>query len=244
MKITEASKLQHLLFEEGFGPHFTYLVTKKLQEQETSPALKIGIMGGTFDPIHWGHLVCANQVAEHCELDLVLFMVTGNPAFKQDQYVSPAVHRAAMVEIAIAKNKVFELCQFEMLKSGISYTSQTLSEFADLLSSIGLETKRDLELFFITGADAVLSILAWHEPEKICDLAHILAVRRPGYDLSKLDSLLKDSSIKEALSSIEIPALSISSSYLRKRLAQGKSVAYLTDSRVIDYIEEHKLYGA
>jgi len=187
---------------------------------------RIGVMGGTFDPIHHGHLVAASEVAESFDLDEVIFVPTGRPW--QKQKVSPSEHRYLMTVIATASNPRFTTSRVDIDRSGPTYTIDTLRE---------LRAERpDAEFFFITGADAVAQILSWRDHDELWDLAHFVAVSRPGHVLNT-DGLPSDD-----VSQLEIPALAISSTDCRQRVREGHPVWYLVPDGVVQYIAKHHLY--
>lgn len=193
-------------------------------------------MGGTFDPIHNGHLICAEQAREQFDLDYVVFMPTGNPAFKQSSDVSPAEDRFHMVRIAIRKNVYFDVSRLEVDREGVTYTVDTLRELRRLLP---MET----ELFFITGADAILSVLKWRDVEEAVSLASFVAATRPGYDYSALREEIADNpNFANRISFFEVPGLAISSTDLRARVRAGKSITYMTPVPVASYISSQRLY--
>ena len=194
--------------------------------------MRVGIMGGTFDPIHHGHLVAAEETRHRLSLDAVLFVPTGDPWQKSHSGVSPAADRLRMVELAIADNQAFEASRVEIDREGPTYTIDTLRALRE-------ERGAD-ELFFITGADAILEILSWKEPDEALGLATFVAVTRPGYDLSRLGSLPE----LERVVVVEIPALAISSTDIRRRVADGWPIRYLVPASVASYIAEHGLYRA
>ncbi len=183
-------------------------------------------MGGTFDPIHHGHLVAASEVAESFDLDEVVFVPTGQPWQKDD--VTPAEHRYLMSVIATASNPRFTVSRVDIDREGPTYTIDTLRELKAQLSGA--------ELFFITGADAIAQILGWREHDDLWDLAHFVAVSRPGHVLSTEG--LPD----EGVSQLEIPALAISSTDCRDRVGRGHPVWYLVPDGVVQYIAKHHLY--
>ena len=197
---------------------------------------RVGIMGGTFDPIHYGHLVAAEQAAEDLELDVVIFMAAGSPAFKQDRRVSSAEDRFAMTLLATADNPKFVASRLEIERPGITYTADTLAQIAAAYPS-------SVELFFITGADAVVDIVHWHDAGRIASLATLVGATRPGYDLERARQVIDESPIDFQVIYLEVPALAISSSYLRRRCAAGQSLRYLTPDTVCGYIRKHHLYG-
>ena len=196
---------------------------------------RLGIMGGTFDPIHYGHLVTAEQAREALDLDLVLFMPSGNPAFKQDQEVSSPEDRYAMTVLATAANPAFYASRFEIDRPGITYT-------VDTLRALRAAYDDDVELYFITGADAIMDILTWHNAQEMASLATFIAATRPGYDINKACQRIESSGYPFDVRYIEIPALAISSTNIRTRVAEGKSVRYLTSESVIGYINKNDLY--
>jgi nicotinate-nucleotide adenylyltransferase len=192
---------------------------------------RIGIMGGTFDPIHHGHLVAAEEARHALDLGRVIFVPAGDPWQKTDVGVSPAADRYAMVEAAIGDNAAFEASKIDIERSGPTYTIDTLRAVTDLYP--------DADLYFITGADAILDILSWKDPDEVLDLATFVAVTRPGYDLGKLDPV----KVSDRVETLEIPALAISSTDVRARVAEGRPIRYLVPGAVAAYIADHGLYG-
>lgn len=191
---------------------------------------RIGVMGGTFDPIHHGHLVAAEEVRFAFSLDRVLFVPAGTPWQKSAYSVSDAKHRLAMVEAGIADNEHFESSGVDIDRGGPTYTVDTLRSIAS--------QRPGAELYFITGADAILEILTWKDPDEALSLATFVAVTRPGYDLHKLDPVR----VRDHVVSLEIPALAISSSDIRRRVAEDRPVRYLVPRPVAAYIAEQGLY--
>ena len=198
---------------------------------------RLGIMGGTFDPIHIGHLACAEQAREAYSLDGVVFVPAGNPVFKRDRAVTPADLRLEMCRIATASNPAFDVSPVEIDRGGDTYTVDTLRQMR-------AHYPDNVELCFITGADAVYHILKWRESAAIADLARLIAVARPGYTLSEERRTFIAEHGNFAIDYLEVTALAISSSDLRARVAAGKSIRYLTMQGVLDYILEHGLYQA
>jgi nicotinate-nucleotide adenylyltransferase len=183
-------------------------------------------MGGTFDPIHHGHLVAASEVAQSFGLDEVIFVPTGEPWQKSD--VSPGEHRYLMTVIATASNPRFTVSRVDIDRGGPTYTIDTLRDLrAD---------RPGAELYFITGADAIAQILSWRDHDELWDLAHFVAVSRPGHVLST-DGLPTDD-----VSQLEVPALAISSTDCRDRVERGHPVWYLVPDGVVQYIAKHHLY--
>jgi nicotinate-nucleotide adenylyltransferase len=189
---------------------------------------KVGIMGGTFDPIHHGHLVAASEVAMRYELDEVIFVPTGEPWQKSERRVSPAEHRYLMTVIATASNPRFWVSRVDIDRAGPTFTIDTIRDIAAL--------RPDADLFFITGADALAQILSWKQAEGALQLAHFVGVTRPGYELS--DKHLPSDSV----TLVDVPAMAISSSDCRARVAAGRPVWYLVPDGVVQYISKHHLY--
>ena len=183
-------------------------------------------MGGTFDPIHHGHLVAASEVAQWFDLDEVVFVPTGKPW--QKEQVSPSEHRYLMTVIATASNPRFTVSRVDIDRTGPTYTIDTLRDLKAL--------RPEAELFFITGADAIAQILSWRDHDELWDLAHFVAVSRPGHVLNT-DGLPSDD-----VSQLEIPALAISSTDCRDRVSRGHPVWYLVPDGVVQYIAKHHLY--
>jgi nicotinate-nucleotide adenylyltransferase len=190
---------------------------------------RIGIMGGTFDPVHHGHLVAASEVQARFDLDEVIFVPTGEPWQKGTREVSPAEDRYLMTVIATASNPRFSVSRVDIDRDGPTYTVDTLQ---DLRAS-----RPDAEMFFITGADALSQILSWRDARKLFGLAHFIGVTRPGYTLD--DHHLPDGSV----SLVEVPALAISSTACRDRVALGEPVWYLVPDGVVQYIQKRNLYA-
>nr|WP_201470045.1 nicotinate-nucleotide adenylyltransferase [Microbacterium hydrocarbonoxydans] len=187
---------------------------------------RIGVMGGTFDPIHHGHLVAASEVAHSFDLDEVVFVPTGRPWQKDE--VTPSEHRYLMTVIATASNPQFTVSRVDVDREGPTYTIDTLRDLK--------QARPDAELFFITGADAVAQILSWRDHDELWELAHFVAVSRPGHVLST-DGLPSDN-----VSQLEVPALSISSTACRARVREDEPVWYLVPDGVVQYIAKHHLY--
>ena len=192
---------------------------------------RIGIMGGTFDPIHHGHLVAGSEVADLFDLDLVIFVPTGQPWQKQDRWVSPAEHRYLMTVIATASNPRFLVSRVDIDRDKPTYTVDTLTDIKARYP--------DAELFFITGADALAGILSWKDWEKLFDLATFVGVTRPGYILQE-DGIPEH--FQDRVELVEIPAMAISSTGCRERAKAGKPVWYLVPDGVVQYIAKHQLY--
>jgi len=196
-----------------------------------TPRRRVGVMGGTFDPIHHGHLVAASEVQSWFALDEVVFVPTGRPWQKLDREVSTAEHRYLMTVIATAANPRFEVSRVDIDREGLTYTIDTLRE---LKSSMP-----DADLFFITGADAMAAILTWHEHEELFELAHFVGCTRPGHEM---DENTLQGLPSERITLVEIPALAISSTDCRGRVERGEPVWYLVPDGVVQYIGKHQLY--
>ncbi|MFG2297071.1 nicotinate-nucleotide adenylyltransferase [Streptomyces sp. NPDC048603] len=199
------------------------------QETPTGPVKRrLGVMGGTFDPIHHGHLVAASEVAALFHLDEVVFVPTGEPWQKSERAVSPAEDRYLMTVIATASNPQFSVSRIDIDRGGPTYTIDTLRDLRRL--------NDDADLFFITGADALAQILTWRDAEELFSLAHFIGVTRPGH-------LLTDDGLPEGgVSLVEVPALAISSTDCRARVAAGDPVWYLVPDGVVRYIHKRELY--
>lgn len=200
---------------------------------------KIGIMGGTFNPIHYGHLVTAEEAYHQFELEKVVFMPSGTPPHKEERKVVSAEDRYLMIVLAVAGNNHFAVSRLEIERPGPSYTIDTVRE---------LHTANpDWDIFFITGADAILEILTWKDPEKIVEYSSFIAATRPGYSLEKFrEVLLRETGLgklEKRVHFMEIPALAVSSTYIRERVGKEKSIKYLLPDSVADYIYECRLYG-
>lgn len=189
-------------------------------------------MGGTFDPIHHGHLVAASEVQSWFDLDEVVFVPTGRPWQKADREVSPAEHRYLMTVIATAANPRFEVSRVDIDRDGFTYTIDTLRELAAAMP--------DADLYFITGADAMAAILTWRDHEELFDLAHFVGCTRPGHEM---DEQTLAGLPPERITLVEIPALAISSTDCRGRVASGEPVWYLVPDGVVQYIAKHHLYS-
>nr|Q9RDK7.2 RecName: Full=Probable nicotinate-nucleotide adenylyltransferase; AltName: Full=Deamido-NAD(+) diphosphorylase; AltName: Full=Deamido-NAD(+) pyrophosphorylase; AltName: Full=Nicotinate mononucleotide adenylyltransferase; Short=NaMN adenylyltransferase [Streptomyces coelicolor A3(2)] len=185
-------------------------------------------MGGTFDPIHHGHLVAASEVAAQFQLDEVVFVPTGQPWQKSHRAVSAAEDRYLMTVVATVENPQFSVSRIDIDRGGPTYTVDTLRDLRAL--------NPDADLFFITGADALAQILTWRDSEELFSLAHFIGVTRPGHTLT--DAGLP----KGGVSLVEVPALAISSTDCRARVAKGDPVWYLVPDGVVRYIDKRHLY--
>src|SRR6476469_5900232 len=191
---------------------------------------RLGVMGGTFDPIHHGHLVAASEVQAYFDLDEVIFVPTGQPWQKSDRVVSAAEDRYLMTVIATASTPRFSVSRVDIDRPGPTYTIDTLRD---------LKAQRpDDELFFITGADALAQILSWKDADELFELAHFIVVTRPGYVLSE-SGLPADRVTLQ-----EVPAMAISSTDCRARVERAEPVWYLVPDGVVQYVNKYRLYAA
>ena len=189
---------------------------------------RLGVMGGTFDPIHHGHLVAASEVQSVFNLDEVVFVPTGQPWQKDDREVSPAELRYLMTVVATASNPRFTVSRVDVDRPGPTYTIDTLRDLR--------EQYPDADLFFITGADALAQILSWKAVDELFHLAQFVGVNRPGHELSG------DGLPAERVSLMEVPAMAISSSACRERVRAGEPVWYLVPDGVVQFIAKYRLY--
>jgi nicotinate-nucleotide adenylyltransferase len=189
---------------------------------------RVGVMGGTFDPIHHGHLVAASEVADLFGLDEVVFVPTGQPWQKTDRVVSRAEDRYLMTVVATASNPRFTVSRVDIDRGGPTYTVDTLGDLH--------AADPDAQLFFITGADALAQILSWRDVDQVFRYAHFVGVTRPGYELD--GKHLPDG----VVSLVEVPAMAISSTDCRERVAAGRPVWYLVPDGVVQYISKARLY--
>jgi nicotinate-nucleotide adenylyltransferase len=196
--------------------------------------VNIGVLGGTFDPIHIGHLIVAEEARMKLELEEVLFVPAGEPWLKQDRDVTPAIHRVEMVRRAIADNPDFKLSTLEVDRSGPSYTVDTLQALQDRLS--------ETSLFFIVGRDTLAELPLWKDPRKVIQLCRLVVPPRLGSrDLRHLEEAIPG--LLERVIQLDMPVIGISSSGIRHRLAQGMSVRYLVPPGVEEYMTEQRVYS-
>jgi nicotinate-nucleotide adenylyltransferase len=189
-------------------------------------------MGGTFDPIHHGHLVAASEVQAWFGLSEVVFVPTGRPWQKSGREVSRAEHRYLMTVIATASNPRFWVSRVDLDRDGPTYTIDTLRDLSRAMP--------DADLYFITGADALSDIFTWRDADELFDLAHFVGCTRPGYDM---DPATLEGIPQERVTIVEIPALAISSTDCRNRQAAGDPVWYLVPDGVVQYINKYALYS-
>lgn len=199
--------------------------------------MKIGIMGGTFNPIHYGHLVTAEEALAQFKLDKVVFVPSGHPPHKEDKEVLPPEERYLITAMAIASNPHFFISRIEIDRKGPSYAIDTVREFQRIYGN-------EIEIFFITGADAIFEILTWRDAEMLYDMCKFIAATRPGYCLEKFKKLhllpeKGDLTKKPVIYFMEVPALAISSTDIRERVRKNKPIRYLLPESVANYI--HKM---
>jgi nicotinate-nucleotide adenylyltransferase len=203
--------------------------------------VRLGVMGGTFDPVHYGHLVTAEEALVQFNLDRVVFMPTGRPVRKTHRHVSSAEDRYLMTVLATASNPDFEVSRLEIDRPGQTYTVDTMASLRDMYGP-------KADLFFITGADAVREILTWKDAERFADLCTFIAATRPGFEPDLTAPLAEGARAKgvphrlPAVEYMEVPALAISSSDIRERVSQRRPIRYLLPESVAAYIEKNGLY--
>ncbi len=198
--------------------------------------MKMGILGGTFDPIHLGHLIIAEEAMSSLGLDRIIFVPAGDPWMKADSKITPSQHRLAMVLAAIADNPAFKVSPVELERNGPSYTVETLEEMQE---DYGAQT----ECFFIIGADALKDFSRWIQPERILELCTLAVVGRPAQealDLTPLEATLPG--IGKRVVTVGDVAIGVSATDIRERVAEGRTVRYLVPPAVASYIQEHGLY--
>jgi nicotinate-nucleotide adenylyltransferase len=190
---------------------------------------KIGILGGTFDPIHVGHLILAEQVREQFQLERVIFIPSAVPPHKTERKLSLANHRFEMTKLALEGNPYFSVSDIELKREGLSYTVETLRKLKELYT--------DSEIYFLTGSDVLDEITTWKNPEEIYRLAKIVIAVRPGFD--KFDP--KDHFAKKSIIAT-ITGVDVSSTQIREKVRKGESIKYLVPSKVEEYIKKKNLY--
>ena len=195
---------------------------------------RIGIMGGTFDPIHYGHLRAADEAHAAFDLSEVIFVPTGQPPHKMEGRVSPAEHRYMMTVLATVDCPYFSVSRIEIDKTGKSYTIDTLRQLKSM------PEYADTEFYFITGLDAVMDIVSWKNPEEIMSMCKFVAVNRYGYAYKRMEEL--PDKLKSAIISLEIPLLAISSTELRDRIRRDRSIRFLVPPSVEHFIRKYSLY--
>ncbi|HYE12689.1 MAG TPA: nicotinate-nucleotide adenylyltransferase [Patescibacteria group bacterium] len=205
--------------------------------REGNKTNRIGIMGGTFDPIHYGHLVAAEVARAEFGLDKVIFIPAGRPPHKQLQSITDAEHRYRMTILATSSNPNFEVSRIEVDKDELTYTIDTVKDMRRIYGE-------DAAIYFITGADAVLEFLTWYKLQELLTLCRFIAVTRPGFDKRDLEQMIGEiaSKYNGEIICIEVPLLAISSTDIRERSRSGKPIKYLLPEAVEEYIEKNVLY--
>lgn len=199
--------------------------------------IRVGVLGGTFDPIHYGHLAAAEEARVRLQLHPVLFVPAGRPPHKPNRAISPTHHRLAMVELAIGSNPHFRLSRVDVDRGGVCYSVDTVRLLQEELGPTA-------EIYFIVGLDSLADIHQWHEPQQLVQLCRVVAMTRPGYEQLDMSNILR--LVPEAAGRIqvmEMPRLEISSSELRRRVAVGLPIKYQVPEAVEEYIRQHGLYG-
>lgn len=199
--------------------------------------LKIGLMGGTFDPIHYGHLVAAEEARINFNLSKVIFIPAGNPPHKKDYKVTDSEHRYIMTALAVNSNPYFEVSRVEVDREGYTYTVDTLKWFREKYDN-------SVELFFISGADAILDILTWRKVEEVLKYCTFIAATRPGYTSEQLERKVKEvkNLYGKEIFILEVTGMAISSTDIRKKVKNGQSIKYLVPEAVEYYIIKNNLY--
>lgn len=197
--------------------------------------LQVGILGGTFDPVHYGHLAIAEEARVCIPLDIVLFVPARIQPLRQDERISPPEDRAAMLERAILGNPAFRLSRVEFERPGPSYTVDTLSRLRD-------QYPRGTEFYFIAGSDAFAELPRWKEPERLLTLCRFVVFPRPGHEGDVRELFLQFPGLRQRTVFLEGPRLEISGSEIRRRVRQGRPIRYLVPDAVEEYIRSHRLY--
>ena len=190
---------------------------------------KLGVLGGTFDPIHMGHLVLAEQAREQFELDQIIFIPSASPPHKTEQELSLAIHRFEMTKLSLEGNRYFSVSDIELKRKGLSYTVETLRELKGLY--------KDSEIYFLTGSDVLDEITIWKDPEEIYKLAKIVIAVRPGFNKFDPEDHFAQKSIIAKITGVDI-----SSTQIREKVRNGESIKYLVPSKVEEYIKKKNLY--
>ena len=202
--------------------------------------MRLGVFGGTFDPVHYGHLLLAECCREQCRLDAVWFLPAAVPPHKRSRQLAPAAARIEMLELAIAGRPAFSLSRHEVDRGGINYTAETLAHFH--------RQDPESELFFLLGADMLNDLPGWREPGRICQLATVVVVRRSGAEPVDFDCLSQVASAeiidRIRCHQVEMPEIGISSTEIRRRVGSGLSIRFLAPRAVEKYIQTHGLYAA
>jgi len=208
----------------------------KLEDLASYSGHSVAIIGGSFDPIHYGHLLLGERAGERYRLKLVIFVPNRLSPLKNQKSVSAAQDRYAMAELAVADNPRFAVCDCEIDRPGPSYSIDTIRTLKQELSP-------EVEILFVTGADAILELAEWHQPDAILCESQVIAANRPGFDLEMMSAVLGPQRANK-IEVLSMPMMDISSTDIRQRVSQGRSIRYLTPPAVIDYIKGHNLYQA
>lgn len=197
--------------------------------------MKIGIFGGTFDPVHIGHLIVADQAASDLRLDRVVFLPAGRPWFKSNRLITDGKDRLQMLKLAVRGNSRFDVSEIELNRSGPTYSVESIPLLKQQYDGA--------EIYFLLGKDALADIHKWQQPDKIIQMCHVVGLSRPGYesiDWDTIDRIIPGASQKIRL--LQVPLIGVSSSDIRTMVAGGKSIRFLIPDDVLDYIERNALY--
>lgn len=197
---------------------------------------RIGVLGGTFDPVHIAHLVVAEEARVRLSLEVVYFVPAGQPWHKGGRPISPAEHRLAMLDMALRSNPHFKLSLVDIRRAGPSYTVDTIPD-------LRRELAEEVEFYFLVGMDSVATLPTWREPDRLLDSCRLVGLRRPGYgrfDLRTLDGVISQAS--QRIMVLDVPQMDVSSSDIRARVAAGLPIRYLVPPGVGEYIDSHGLY--
>ncbi len=206
----------------------------KIEDLASYSGQSVAIIGGSFDPIHYGHLLLGEQAGEGYGVGLVIFVPNRLSPLKSQDNVSAAQDRYAMAELAVADNPRFAVCDCEIERPGPSYSIDTIRALQQRLPP-------GVEILFFTGADTILELPEWREPDAILAESQVVAVSRPGFDLQRMSAVLGPQRASK-IEVLDMPMMDISSTDIRQRVSQGRSIRYLTPPGVIDYIKRHNLY--
>ena len=199
--------------------------------------MRVGVLGGTFDPVHLGHLAIAEEVRIELDLERVIFIPAGQPRLRADEYLTPAIDRLRMVELATGDNPHFQVCDIEIQRSGPTYTVDTLVE-------LGQRFGPDTSLYFIVGADILGQVHRWKDPKKVLECCYLVVVSRPGNQDDDWPEWFQGAdSAKDKVTQLEIPMVDISGTEIRRRASLGESVRHLVPDLVAEYIQDRKLYA-
>lgn len=196
---------------------------------------RIGVIGGTFDPIHYGHLAAAEEARVKMDLERVLFVVAGVPPHKLDEEITPVEHRLAIVSLAIASNTHFEISRVDVDRPGPSYT-------VDTISTLQKRWGQDTEICFIMGLDSLVELPTWHQPKRLIQSCRLVAVSRPGVEIEIAELEASVPGISSRVEIIDMPEMDISSTELQQRVRDGLPIKYQVPEEVERYIMEHELY--